>query len=138
MTVDSKTIPYGSVLLEQAFVETVVGGVRGDDMLNALARRARWVLVVDLAIARGDGRTWSNARAVGAAAEVGWLLLALSDGKQGHLEAFMWALRQLKPFLDPGLDPQAQRKDRLAPTQGDLFHLQLGTAKACMQGLCGR
>ena len=58
-------------------------------MLSALARRAGWVFVVALAIARSDGRAWSRARAVSAAAEVGWLLLALDDNKPARAALFV-------------------------------------------------
>jgi hypothetical protein len=48
-------------------------------MLSPLTHRAGWMLAVALAVARGDGRTGSSARAGGAAAEVDWLSLALDD-----------------------------------------------------------
>ena len=53
-------------------------------MLSALSRRSVRVFVVALAIARGDGRPGSSARAAGAAAEVGWFRFALYDSAPGQ------------------------------------------------------
>ena len=53
-------------------------------MLSALAHRAVRLLVVALAIARGDSRAWLSARADSAAAEVGWLRLTLNDSAPGQ------------------------------------------------------
>jgi hypothetical protein len=69
--VGGSAVTCGSILL--------VIGIRGYEMLNALACCPGWVLAVALAITRGDGRARSGARARGSPAEVGWLLLALDD-----------------------------------------------------------